>query len=1675
MFTQQERLFSLIEFAQQSALMRSNPVGDVAKHGIFHEFENNLLGLPGIHLDDSSPLGGDIWLTIERLQESRAPKPESILLETWLEIFNHPSKEPILRTHVEAQALAVIGALPITPKDKADATTDKLVALDSFTHRKDVESHFKSYLENVWKPWAEEEKRRRKTISLYAKLYTLKQQLEGGIVDSQLELVWGAGMAVWDMAGTRVSYPIITQLAELSLNESTMAIEIRPRDVEPRVEIDIYSAADNPGVQNLEKTAKEFFSNATQTFSPFDRGSFEPLLRSAVTHLDSKGVYWPSQITAEDRLLPKVSDELKITDTWVIFARPRSASLFIQDLEHFKKQFDKDGVELILPKAAAALVTDPATQNEDILLPAFRGLSMVCGSGGSAASGKKAPQDLYFPMPFNDEQVRIVQMLECSDGVVVQGPPGTGKTHTIANIICHYLALGKRVLVTSMRDPALAVLQEKLPGEIRPLAISLLTSEQDGMKQFEFAVSKIASEVQRIDRVAYSREISQLEGMIDAYHGKLAYIDSQIGEWALKNLSRIKLEDETLEPQDAAEEVAKKGNEITWFDDEISIAPEHQPLFTDQEIFQLRDARRALSKDIDYLGCEFPSVAAFPDSHELLRVHQDLSRLAELQAQADTGGVPLLAESSKEIYEAAQSLASQISNLRLLRQSIDSAGVPWARTIRERLRQGGNGEVLGLLEALGRELEAALAERKWFLSKPVTVPSDIDLDMALTEALENLSQGKRPFGLAGLLGKGEAKKALGTIRVINSEPAGIEDWAHVKSFVLHLKRLRELVTRWNALAPELQILAMPANDPAHALTAGEAFTLFQKVRKSVELEKAVASQVQKILPTWRQAQNVAADESCLDEAERILLHHLMRNRLAATWAMKERFQQVLSGCSGRITENIRVFLEGALGNPAIPDAEMQGQWSALMEELRRVHGLQHHLEVVAKTCTAIETSGAPKWATRLRTEPVTTTVDMLLSDNWRETWRLRRLTTYLNSIDSREELRRLTKQRTEMESGLARAYQDVVTKRTWLKLAENATPSIRSALMAYTSAIAKIGKGTGKRAVRYRQDARAAATQANPAIPCWIMPHYRISESLPPEFGCFDLVVIDEASQSDLTALPAILRAKKVLVVGDDKQVSPEGVGLEEEKIRSLMTRFLTNQVETYRPQMSPERSIYDLFKVVFAKSAVMLKEHFRCVAPIIEYSKREFYNHELQPLRLPKTSERLDPPLVDVFVEDGFRNKGDVNQAEAQFIVDEIKAIVQDPRMEKRTIGVVSLLADKQALKIWEMLEDEVGLDLIQRHKIACGDARTFQGKERDIMFLSTVVSRGNATAISRDTFAQRFNVAASRARDRMYLVRSVGAEDLSEKDHLRRGLVAHFSTPFAQDEARVTDLRELCESPFELAVYDILTERGFRVTPQVPVGSFRLDMVVEGHQDNRLAVECDGDRYHGPDRWADDMNRQRILERAGWRFWRCFASTFVMQRSEVIQDLLRTLEEKGIEPIGAANATPSVYVERRRYSTFHSNEVKPAEDFQLEDVDCEKDSAHPKPDEIISSQLHSATGAFLQHGKSEEREEAATAEGAFIQLAANTPQKTYNNEIEVAVEDTVIFAPLEKPEEEQAVRITQLTTDLSQGFLACTAPLAQVFLGGVVGDEVVLRIPGQLPKNLIIKKILRPGISTT
>ena len=314
--------------------------------------------------------------------------------------------------------------------------------------------------------------------------------------------------------------------------------------------------------------------------------------------------------------------------------------------------------------------------------------------------------------------------------------------------------------------------------------------------------------------------------------------------------------------------------------------------------------------------------------------------------------------------------------------------------------------------------------------------------------------------------------------------------------------MRELVIRWNALCGELQLQAVPGDKPDGAVTAHYEYNCYLKTKAVVSAEASLCEAASQLFPQWTNIEDVATSVEQLDELERVLRHHLAKNRLSNVWATKEKLQRVLEGRSGHITGAIRSFLAETLGNPDVDNAHMQAGWSDLMNELARVLRLKTQLDVVAQVCQKVKASGAPNYALALKL-PLEGTVDTLLPDNWYTVWRLRRLNTYLESIDAHEELKKLGQDHHNVETDLSRAYQDIVVKRTWLKLAENASPSIRAALQAYLNAIQHIGKtGHGKRAVRHRQDARNAAAEANPAVPCWIMPHYRVSESLPSQFGC---------------------------------------------------------------------------------------------------------------------------------------------------------------------------------------------------------------------------------------------------------------------------------------------------------------------------------------------------------------------------------------------------------------------------------------------------------------------------------------------------------------------------------------------------------------------------------------------
>ena len=191
-------------------------------------------------------------------------------------------------------------------------------------------------------------------------------------------------------------------------------------------------------------------------------------------------------------------------------------------------------------------------------------------------------------------------------------------------------------------------------------------------------------------------------------------------------------------------------------------------------------------------------------------------------------------------------------------------------------------------------------------------------------------------------------------------------------------------------------------------------------------------------------------------------------------------------------------------------------------------------------------------------------------------------------------------------------------------------------------------------------------------------------------------------------------------------------------------------------------------------------------------------------------------------------------------------------------------------------MLIDRLGEREVERRRIRCGNAYHFQGDERHIMFVSLVVAAGDdrrARGADQGGGPAGINVAASRAQDQMWCVRSISADEL-HPDDVRGRFIHYCQNPALVDEA-IAEVEGRFDSDFERDVYRHLIARGYRVKVEHRVGRFRIDLVVEGRR-GRLAVELDGDAYHGPDRWEADRNRQSILERLGWTFHRIRGSAY-------------------------------------------------------------------------------------------------------------------------------------------------------------------------------------------------------
>ena len=383
------------------------------------------------------------------------------------------------------------------------------------------------------------------------------------------------------------------------------------------------------------------------------------------------------------------------------------------------------------------------------------------------------------------------------------------------------------------------------------------------------------------------------------------------------------------------------------------------------------------------------------------------------------------------------------------------------------------------------------------------------------------------------------------------------------------------------------------------------------------------------------------------------------------------------------------------------------------------------------------------------------------------------------------------------------------------------------------------------------------------AFPCWCVTTYAISGSLPMKSGLFDVAIIDEASQCDIAScFPILFRAKKAVIVGDDKQL-PHLSFLEKAKEQSFLSQY--NIPDKYQLMWRfRTNSMFDLANY-YSTNPVLLDEHFRNYYPIIQFSNQEFYGNRIR--IMTKDSGSNDVLELHLVTDGKVDSDATRNMPEVEAVVKRIhELILQDEGNEDNpvSIGVVSPFRGQVDL-IGKALRQVLTESTIRRHQIEVGTAHTFQGDERDVMIFSLAVA-DNSFAQSL-TFLQKpnlFNVAITRARKKLITFLSRDPKSLPAgllKDYIE--YTQNYIESAKEDEF---SSKNKFKNSFEQTVAQALIMEGLEVKAGFEAAGVYPDIMVKDEFNNEVIVEIDGVEDNLKSN-TKDIKKQTILERAGYK----------------------------------------------------------------------------------------------------------------------------------------------------------------------------------------------------------------
>ena len=1050
---------------------------------------------------------------------------------------------------------------------------------------------------------------------------------------------------------------------------------------------------------------------------------------------------------------------------------------------------------------------------------------------------KVDPAQLFLPLPANSSQIAGIVASANGCDFVLDGPPGTGKSQTIANMIAHNLAMGRRVLFVAEKMAALNVVYRRL--------------EEKGLG--EFCLELHSNKAAKVD------VLKQLERAWDARDA------FSPGEWAREAEHLRMLRDRLNEFVEIMHREQPNGMTL------------HEAIGVSVGNAELNAPRLAWPAPVEH------------SKEDLARLWDIVRRLEIISKQV--AGLPQGITGVRcrdwsnawqdEIVEAAMQLPTCLSALLTARDELlqtvplpvavqDLPGITAFCALVEAALATHGHDMHFAFSPNFPDMVSAVAKLGGLVREYHTVEGQLSVqyaDVASVPVAALELEWQAAVQKFFLFAKGAKKKAaerLGAIGAAKGTPSPEED-------LPRLRRLQALAAEITTLAPVLQFL------PGWNSLASDMPQMHAALARGEALRNALAagadSQETLILRRQQLGGLVVDGNALLAPGGSVAVaHRRCTTALAQLNAVLFTFTRLAGTAPNTGLNELGQIAAAVIAAPT--KLKSWCDWQRVAEEAHGA-GLAPILQALQQgrgghLAALFETAYARWFAGRL--------------------------------IDAEPRLREFVPDVHTSDIATFRKLED--------KLARMAARYARARLCGRIPDKNEVGKKDGYGILKHQlqlqkrhKPIRQLVTEMGDAFtrlaPCMLMSPLSIAQYLPPEQPLFDLVIFDEASQiAPWDAIGAMARGRQVVVAGDPKQMPP--------------TNFFGRAAgEVANDDEADMESILDECLAAGLPQHT-LDWHYRSQhESLIAFSNNRYYENRLITFPAPVTrASAVSWRRVHGVYAKG---RGRTNPIEAQALVDEAVARLTSPAHGTKTLGIIVLNAEQQ-----QLVEDLLDRARQQNPDLErfFGDAtlepvfvknlETVQGDERDIILLG--VGYGptepgapamsmNFGPLNRDGGWRRLNVALTRARAEMVLFTSFDASmvDLNRTSARAVRDLKHF-IEFAERGPRA--LAEAVQgsvggfdSPFEAAVAEALTRKGWQVVTQIGVSRFRIDLGIvhpDRPGDYLVGVECDGAAYHSAATARDrDKVRQAILETLGWKLLRVWSTDWWVDKADATEKL--------------------------------------------------------------------------------------------------------------------------------------------------------------------------------------------